>query len=123
MSEREEWRERMRGRLRREQPADPVVEQLIAASAARPRNRVRSWERGGAWGRYDVLRERFAAERERKAEEERLVGERECRYCQQVKPVALFTSTRWKSMCVDCRREYDRRRRMARRDAARKVLG
>lgn len=121
MSERDEWRERVRGRLRKEpqqrqQQPDPEVADLLAASAARPRNTFRSWETGGPWGRYDVLRDRFAAERERRAEEQGLTGEKQCRYCQAMKPVSHFTTSRWSSMCIDCRREYDRKRRAENRE-------
>lgn len=120
--ERDEWRERVRGRLRRgsqqqrQQQVDPEVADLLAASAARPRNTYRSWEVDGPWGRYDLLSERFAVERARRAAEDGLVGDRQCRYCQQTKPASSFSAKRWTSMCVECRREYDRRRRAENRE-------
>lgn len=86
--ERAEWRARLRARMRREQPPEPAP-------------------------RYAPRREAAQAA-QNDGRDEGKTGERQCRYCGRMRPLSEFTCQRWRSICAECRQEYDRERYRAR---------
>lgn len=123
MDDREAYRERFRARVQARTDRRHGVElqaneaALVAEAAKRGRPPVRSYDVPGAWGKGNVIRERFDREHKEIMDRQSIT----CVVCGETKPLTEYKA-RWRATmrytydrtCKVCRKQQDRRTAEAR---------